>query len=184
MHSEDQYHSAKNYHHDSERPCHAALRKGRYSIPHHAYFLTKCVNERDSTVLSLPACATIVIETLEWLVAHRYARCCGFVVMPDHYHVVLGLYETKTLEQVVASLNRYTSRQINLLLKRTGRFWEAAYYDHAIRNRQDFDEILVYMHENPVCAGLVERAKDWVYSSANPNYAHLIDWDWLGPSLW
>jgi REP element-mobilizing transposase RayT len=183
VHPEDRFHSEANYHPDEDRPGQAALRKGRVSLPNHAYFLTKCVDAADSRVLATPNCARILIESLRWLTSEKYARCGGFVIMPNHYHLVLGLYDTKTLPEVLASFNRYTSRQINRVLSRAGRFWEPGYYDHALRDRADLDEILAYMHENPVRAGLVEREVDWPFSTANPEYAGLIDWEWLGASV-
>ncbi|MBM4049342.1 MAG: hypothetical protein FJ279_29960 [Planctomycetes bacterium] len=183
MHLQDKYHSPTNYRLDDDHPGRAALRKGRCSLPNHAYFVTKCTDDPDFGLLATSAYATIIIGSLRWLVQSRYARCCGFVVMPDHYHVGLGLLETRTLSEVMASLNRFTSRQINAVLKRKGRFWEPGYYDHAIRNRSDLDEVLAYMHENPVSAGLAERAEAWEYSTANPKYADMIDWEWLGHSI-
>lgn len=210
MHQPDKYHSEVNY---RLGPGRAALRKGRSSLPNHAYFITKCVDEsvRVADPLLRSQCATLVVQTLRWLVQNRYCRSCGFVVMPDHYHAVIVTPDAPSssatvppekcakadawvggesfprrhlnLKDIMASLNRHTSRQINERLDRHGRFWEDGYYDHAVRNRQDFDEILFYMQENPVAANLVTRATAWTWSSANPDNSDLIDWALLGPSL-
>ena len=78
------------------------------------------------------------------------------------------------------SVSKFTSRRINQALSRSGAFWQDSYHDHAVRSREDFDGILLYMHHNPVQAGLVQEPEHWPYSSANPKYQHMIDWDWLG----
>jgi REP element-mobilizing transposase RayT len=81
------------------------------------------------------------------------------------------------------SVGRFTARQINIQLQRKGSFWEEGFYDHAIRQREDFDDIFQYMHENPVRKELCECPDDWSYSTAHPKYAGWIDWEWLGPSF-
>jgi putative transposase len=80
------------------------------------------------------------------------------------------------------SVGRFTARRINIQLQRKGSFWEEGFYDHAIRQREDFDDIFQYMHENPVRKELCEYPEDWPYSTAHPNYAGCIDWEWFGPS--
>ena len=164
-------------------PHRSSLRKGRMSLPGCAYFITKCVEDYDTKVLARPGCAGIVIESLEWLANENIAHICGLVVMPNHYHTVVGLGEVKSLQGIMESIGKYTARRINRILGRSGSFWEEGFHDHLIRDRQDFEDILLYMHYNPVRAGLVEGPELWQFSTANPKYAHLIDWEWLGHAL-
>jgi type I restriction enzyme R subunit len=51
-------------------------------------------------------------------------------------------------------------------LQRKGRFWFREYFDRYIRNEPHFANAVRYIHENPVQAGLVDRAEDWEFSSA------------------
>jgi len=157
-----------------------ALRRGRVSIPNHAYFITKNVSAPDTAILSNPLCALTVIWTLRWLRSNELARLCGFVIMPDHYHAILGLGVKKDLHEIMASVNRHTSRRINEIRGRRGPFWEKGFYDRALRNRDEFDGALEYIHMNPVKKELVDRADQWRFSSANPEFADMIDWEWLG----
>ncbi|RLS39685.1 MAG: hypothetical protein DWH81_08050 [Planctomycetota bacterium] len=46
------------------------------------------------------------------------------------------------------------------------RFWQPKYYAVEIYSRQKLEEKLVYMHQNPVRAGLVEHPTQWLWSSA------------------
>ena len=125
-------------------------------------------------------CAEIVINSLKWLHDTHLIRLCGFVIMPNHYHVILGLGKKKTLSEVMENTNKYSARQINKFLKRRGRFWEEGFYDHCMHSRADFEKFLFYVHSNPVKAGLIEKMELWPYSTAHPQYSHLIDVDWLG----
>ena len=161
----------------------SALRRARVSVPGHAYFVTKCILESRTNALACQDCAEVLIDGLIWLKDHHLAHICGFVIMPNHYHAVLGLEEDKTLSSIMESVGKYTARQINKLLHRTGTFWEKGFYDHGVRDRSDYDDILTYMHHNPVRAGLVESPELWPYSTAHRKYEHLIDWAWLGHDL-
>ena len=48
-------------------------------------------------------------------------------------------------------------------LKRSGNrrmvSWQSRFYDHALRTRQEYDDVLSYIHKNPVRRGLVSEAR-------------------------
>ena len=46
----------------------------------------------------------------------------------------------------------------------SGKLWQRQFFDHVIRNWQDFIETAEYIRLNPVEAGLVESWKDWEWS--------------------
>jgi hypothetical protein len=59
------------------------------------------------------------------------------------------------------------SRVANRVLGRTGLpFWQDESYDHWIRSSDELQEIIVYVENNPVKAGLAEAAEHWPWSSA------------------
>ena len=43
--------------------------------------------------------------------------------------------------------------------------WQRKYYDHILRNENDFYKHLDYIHYNPIKHDYVKKAKDWKYSS-------------------
>ena len=61
------------------------------------------------------------------------------------------------------------------------RLWQPRYWEHTIRNDKDFERHMNYIHYNPVKHGVVERVKDWPYSSFY-RYVRLgwFDLDWAG----
>jgi len=52
------------------------------------------------------------------------------------------------------------------LLTTTGAFWQREYYDRYIRNQDHLANVVQYIEQNPVKAGLCASAKDWPWSSA------------------
>ena len=105
----------------------------------------------------------------------------GYVVMPEHVHLLLsetrqdmssdrtvplkpkdGLNGPPVLSDALKSLKQGVSR---CLIGDAEHFWQKRYYDFNIRNYPQFVEKLRYIHRNPVKAGLCERPEDWEWSS-------------------
>jgi REP element-mobilizing transposase RayT len=82
--------------------------------------------------------------------------------MPDHLHFVVEL-KTGRLPKLMHSLKSYTAKQVNSVLKRQGSLWQDQFHEHAIRKAEDLNEIVLYMLNNPVRAGLVEDFHDYPF---------------------
>jgi REP element-mobilizing transposase RayT len=90
-----------------------------------------------------------------------------WVVMPNHVHLILWPMLNYTLSQILHSRKRYTSRQANFILRRTGEtFWQPESYDHWIRNDEEKFRIRRYIRNNPVKARLCRLPEEWAWSSA------------------
>jgi putative transposase len=87
----------------------------------------------------------------------------GYVLMPEHVHLLIGEPRVSTLAVVIQVLKQQTSRK----LKSAGdaQFWQPRYYDFNVHNEEKRVEKLRYMHRNPVKRGLVEKPEDWQWSS-------------------
>ncbi len=89
-------------------------------------------------------------------------RVFGYVVMPEHIHLLVSEPERQTLAVALKSLKQGISRR---LIGDTAHFWQKRYYDFNVRNEAQFVEKLRYIHRNPVKRGLCERPEDWEWSS-------------------
>jgi putative transposase len=87
----------------------------------------------------------------------------GYVVMPEHVHLLVNEPERGHLAQVLHSLKQSVAR--TLALRATDSFWQVRYYDFNVWSEHKFVEKLRYIHRNPVSRGLVERPEDWQWSS-------------------
>jgi putative transposase len=96
-------------------------------------------------------------------VRRAYGLCVyGYVVMPEHVHLLLSEPEKATLADALKSLKQGVSRR---LIGNAEHFWQKRYYDHNVRSYEKFTEKLRYIHRNPVKRGLCERPEDWAWSS-------------------
>jgi putative transposase len=86
----------------------------------------------------------------------------GYVVMPEHIHLLVSEPERATLSRAIQALKQSVSQKLN---GHHGRFWQTRYYDFNVGTPQKRVEKLKYIYRNPVHRGLVERSEDWPWSS-------------------
>ncbi len=158
-------------------PGQRALRKGRVSVPGAWYSVTKCTRDRQPLLVADPLrpladarAAGIIEESLRLFHEHSHWDCKGYVVMPDHVHVVFALGPDRNLSNVMASFAKRTVKRINALLGGAGPVWQDGFYDHCLRDERAFLEHLRYVHENPLRQGWVRRAEDWPFGAAPPDW--------------
>ena len=89
-------------------------------------------------------------------------RVYGYVVMPEHVHLLLSEPQRGILADALKSLKQGVSRR---LIADAEHFWQKRYYDFNVRNHRQFVEKLRYIHRNPVKRGLCDRPEDWEWSS-------------------
>ena len=105
----------------------------------------------------------------------------GYVVMPEHVHLLVSEPTTGTPSKIMQILKLRVSRamrrrrrrssknQLKLSFPEEGnglrRFWQRRFYDFNVWSRGKLKEKLNYMHANPVVRGLVKHPKNWPWSS-------------------
>jgi REP-associated tyrosine transposase len=87
----------------------------------------------------------------------------GYVVMPEHVHLLISEPELNTLSVVIQMLKQITSHKLKSA--GTPHFWQKRYYGFPVWSERKRIEKLRYIHRNPVKRGLVERPEDWRGSS-------------------
>jgi len=138
-----------------------SLRKGRVSIESQPCLVTTTVHQRQP-FLQGDAAAQVVLSSLRWLENEKGSALSAAVVMPDHVHFVIAL-GTSSLAQLIHSFKSFTANKINGLLGRSGQFWQEQYHDHAIRKDEVLNDVVLYLLNNPVRAGLVKDFHDWPF---------------------
>jgi putative transposase len=84
----------------------------------------------------------------------------GYVVMPEHIHLLITEPAGVPLAKALMALKISTSKRL-----KESPFWQARYYDFNVFTGRKQVEKLRYIHRNPVRRGLVEKADDWEWSS-------------------
>jgi putative transposase len=87
----------------------------------------------------------------------------GYVVMPEHVHLLVSEPERSSLSLAIKSI------KLSIALRRRERpIWQARYYDFNVFTEEKRAEKLRHRHRNPVVRGLVEKPEDWAW----PSYRH------------
>jgi putative transposase len=87
----------------------------------------------------------------------------GYVVMPEHVHLLLSEPPDEPLSKALQSLKQSVARTVTL--RSAEPFWLERYYDFNVYTEAKRVEKLRYMHRNPVKRGLVAAPEDWPWSS-------------------
>ena len=135
----------------------------RYQQTGDLHFITFSCYRRAPLLGSGSARDTFVV-TLERVRRWYRFYLTGFVVMPEHVHLLLSEPERGNLAVVLQMLKQIVSQELNE--RATTSFWQPRYYDFNIWREQKLTEKLDYMHQNPVQRGLVARPEDWKWSTA------------------
>ena len=94
---------------------------------------------------------------------HGFALA-GYVVMPEHIHLLISEPVKGTPSTVLQVLKQRVSR-LNRADHCLTQFWQPRFYDFNVWSQKKKVEKLQYMHMNPVKRGLVSHPKDWPWSS-------------------
>jgi putative transposase len=133
------------------------------------YFITARTWESRKLFIKPPVCE-IVIETLFHYRNKQNYFLHAFVLMPDHIHLILTPGPEISLERAVQFVKGGSARRINQTLNYRLPVWQRGYTDHRIRDAQDYENHVRYIHTNPVKAGLVLSAREYRWCSAFRHY--------------
>ncbi len=132
-----------------------------YSEPDAVFSITICVKDREPVFGCAPfaeAAATVLRELAEQVAVPVYAWC----IMPDHVHLVLGASVECDVVTFVGHFKSLTLRAA-WQLGASGSFWQASFWDHAVRRDEQLDHVISYVLANPVRAGLVADPTMYTY---------------------
>ena len=109
--------------------------------------------------------ATLFIDVL-----HSYHRkgaftVNDFVVMPDHFHLLITLDQNLSIEKAVQLVKGNFSFRAKQELGVVHEIWQRGFSEERVRDRQSFLAHRKYIGENPVRRGLAETPEDYLYSS-------------------
>ena len=114
--------------------------------------------------------ADVVANTLHYPDGKDYKLIC-YTIMPNHVHLVFELLENnKGVSKIMQSIKRISARKCNLLLNRSGKFWQDESFDRLVRDDKELYFVIKYVLMNPVNAGLIKSWEEWKYSYCQKKY--------------
>ena len=124
-----------------------------------AYFITICTQDRKKILSQIVGDDAHIVPKPYGYIAEKYIRNVPeiekYVIMPDHIHMIIRLENgsmwasTPTdakgnrIASIVRSIKTLTTKEIGISI------FQRSYYDHVIRNQQDYDEIWKHIENNP-----------------------------------
>ena len=108
---------------------------------------------------------SILWESINKMRTKHNIDLIAWVVMPDHFHMLIDPKESDVaafIHDVKLSFGAYYRKEQNI---RSGRVWQNRFWDHVIRNQDDMNRHIDYIHYNPVKHGYTNNPNDWKYSS-------------------
>jgi putative transposase len=93
----------------------------------------------------------------------------AYCLLYDHFHLLIGIGEEckYNITNIMHSLKRNFTINYKKMYKITHEInlWQKRFWDHMIRNENDFRKHLDYIHYNPVKHGITLKPEDYTYSS-------------------
>jgi putative transposase len=163
----------------------------RLLVPGGTYFFTLVAAER-RPIFADAGAVDRLREALREVMARRPFVLDAMVVLPDHLHAIWRLppgdasyAERWRLIKYRFSLGQPGGTARDSLARRQELgIWQRRYWEHLIRNADDYARHCDYVHYNPVHHALVSAPADWPYSSFRAFVARGVyppDWGACGP---
>jgi putative transposase len=111
--------------------------------------------------------ARLLIDTLYHYRGSAYLLH-EFVLMPDHFHALIT--PIGSLERAVQFIKGGFSYRAKKELGSNMEVWQKGFSDHRIRDTEDYERHVQYIHFNPVRKHLCEKPEEYPYSSAHPGF--------------
>jgi putative transposase len=160
----------------------------RAFVPGGCWFFTANLLDRRSDLL------TKEIAALRQATRHTHERhpfrMDAFVVLPDHIHAIWTLpsgdadFSTRwRLIKIEFSKSIPRTERLSEVRRARGErgIWQRRFWEHLIRDEEDYRRYVEYCYINPVKHRLVERVVDWPFSSFHRDVtAGLFPPDWAG----
>ncbi|HEU5231589.1 MAG TPA: transposase [Terriglobales bacterium] len=148
------------------------------------HFVT-CSCYKREPLLGSRRCRDVFLRIFEQVRRKYRFEVVGYVVMPEHFHVLIGEPEIGTASTVLQVLKqrvghrllpprRKSQNQLGLWREngkqKKRHFFQPRFYDFNVYTRRKIIEKLRYMHRNPVKRGLVPSPELWAWSSFRAYY--------------
>lgn len=135
-----------------------------------AYFITVCTQNRRKILSSIIVGEGFPLPQLtkygdvvdRWIrnIPDKYSGISvdSYVIMPNHIHLLIGVImdggrgdPSPTIHSIMGWLKYQTTKEINKMQGTVGeKVFQRSFYDHIIRDRENYEEHLRYIHENPL----------------------------------
>ena len=136
----------------------------RLTLPGYPHHVIQRGNNRQA-IFSSPADYQTLLDLLRINAEKFGVAIHAYVLMTNHFHLLATPQTADALPQMMQAVGRSYVRYFNDLQGRTGTLWEGRYKSTLIQTDRYLLACMAYIDLNPVRAGLVAQAGDYVWSS-------------------
>lgn len=131
----------------------------RHEVPHWVpegaeFFIT--VNCATRGQDQLTPVATALLESARWYHDQQRWHIQYLLLMPDHWHALMGFPRSSHMANTVAQWKRYTACTLGIR-------WQNGFFDHRLRNTQEATAKEHYIRHNPVRQNLCQTPHEWPF---------------------
>ncbi len=152
------------------------------------FFFTVTLRNRSSSLLVSEV--ALLSQTMRSVQEKHPWETLGLVILPDHLHALWRLppgdadFSGRWRAIKSGFVRHLKARGLTVQHNKKGEadIWQRRFWEHTIKDEQDFHHHLDYLHFNPVKHGYVQRVADWPWSTFH-RYVHegVLPENWAGP---
>jgi putative transposase len=151
----------------------------RYPVNGAPVFVTAVCRERFPHLRSR-ASKQLLLDVMREVKLESGFSMVGYVILDDHFHWLVNP-QSADLSRLIQSVKLRFTRRLDAGHPQQGArsLWQPRFWDHIIRNQEDLNQHLDYIHYNPVKHGYVEQPSDYEFSSFSAYLgrgAYMPDW--------
>ena len=136
----------------------------RYYAPNQSVFITFVTHDRRPW-LGYPLNAELLLDAMRRVKEKYPFRQIAHAVLPDHFHWMFKTPDGANFSAIASAVKRETTWRLKERGRSYGTLWQERFYDHVIRDDDDFARHLDYIHFNPVKHGVAASAAEYPHSS-------------------
>jgi len=143
----------------------------RHSFPENVvasertFFVTSSTWGRQRLLQSNRSAGLFIVVLYEYREQNKY-QLHEFVVMPDHFHVLLTVGGQTTVERAVQFIKGGFAFRAGKELGMRAPVWQKGFSEVRIHDRESFTSRRNYIRNNPVADSLAQELEQYPYSSA------------------
>jgi len=149
----------------------------RVKIPGATYFFTLVTYHRNK-IFSSENARNLLLDIFKQTKIRHPFKEVAYCLLPDHVHLIwqmpendadysirISIIKRKFAIKYIEQYGNFAFQKNPLSKRKDALIWQRRFWEHTIRDEEDLNHHIDYVHYNPIKHGLVERLIDWKDSS-------------------
>lgn len=134
----------------------------RVFIQNSIVFITMVTQDRKPILIEK---INILKNSINKVKAYYNFEIIAYVVLKDHFHFLIQAEDITKYPKIIHSIKYNFKKNVGVATPTYNKLWQNRYWEHTIRDEEDLNRHLDYIHYNPIKHGYCAKAIDYKYSS-------------------